>query len=335
MDRRTFSKTVVTAGLIGIAPKFSNSEEYIPLRDKIDLKKKVQAAPLPKIPTTAPAPLRLTDSISQLLWEAGCGKDSSIDKLTQVLQDVVNVKFNDNEIFDIFHTSSASYFPLVGYESNGFKPQYYEMYHSADMLQKYLKDARVDVFMRMVDILANSIIKKVKDDAWHILISSGVDRNTVFYDEYARHNGFSKRLVSLMKTGMRRNGNNVLTDLYISPEAIEATSNLYVESGLITRLFGVNLHSLEELGVKQEYQNFFENELKGTLPTGSNQICVGLDLSKGLASPFQISRPAHLPKWEVFHNPELMRERRLGFDLKGQIGIACIDNQAVLLGSHS
>ena len=343
IDRRKFIGAAAAATIV----------PFIPFRDRIDLTKKVQATPLPKTTKKAQA-TRLpkttlvnipTDSISQLLWEAGCGKESSVESLVKTIHDVVNAKFNDNKIFDIFNLSYLhDDHRLILRDHNLFKPQYYEMSSSVDILQKYLREARVDVIMRMVDVLANSIIKKVKDDSWQTIIYAGTDRSVVFYDEHATGK-FSKRLVSEMKMGMRRGCGNPtsmyrgrLTDLYISPEAREDTKNWQMiggDTGLVTQIFNVNLHSLEELGAGQEYQNFYENELKGTLPKGSNQICVGLDLSKGHASPFQISRPLHKSKWEIFHNSELLRERKLGFDLKGQISIACINNQAVLLGRHS
>ena len=79
------------------------------------------------------------------------------------------------------------------------------------------------------------------------------------------------RLVSLLKTVMRRNGggnsasNNrgLLTDLYVSPEAMEDIRNWGVDQvDEVTRreiytaadgsvkqdIFGVNLHDLDELG---------------------------------------------------------------------------------------
>ena len=98
------------------------------------------------------------------------------------------------------------------------------------------------------------------------------------YDGDAAAGMFSKRLVSLMQTVMRRNsggnsasvGRGRLTDLYVSPEALEDVRNwgldqvdevtrreIYTapEGGApITRIFGVNLHDLDELGEGQEYQ---------------------------------------------------------------------------------
>ena len=57
------------------------------------------------------------------------------------------------------------------------------------------------------------------------LISAGADRNVMIYDADASAGQFSKRLVSLMKVIMRRNGGGnstsinrgELTDLYLSP----------------------------------------------------------------------------------------------------------------------
>jgi hypothetical protein len=115
------------------------------------------------------------------------------------------------------------------------------------------------------------------------LLAAGVDRNIVVYDSDAATGQFTKRLVSLMKTVMRRNGggnsasNNrgMLTDLYVSPEAMEDIRNWGVDQvdevtrreiytaadGSVNRVFGVNLHDLDELGDGQEYQLFYENTL--------------------------------------------------------------------------
>ena len=125
----------------------------------------------------------------------------------------------------------------------------------------------------------------MNDDGWHTILSAGVDRNILVYDADASSGYFSKRLVSLMKTIMRRNGGGnstsinrgQMTDLYLSPEGLEDIRNWGVdevdditrrelitrEGGLLTRIFQVNLHDLDELGEGQEYQSFFTSELSG------------------------------------------------------------------------
>src|SRR6056300_1374105 len=178
----------------------------------------------------------------------------------------------------------------------------YDIGASIDYLLKYARDARWDVVGRAMEVLEASFVKKMNDDGWHTLLAAGVDRNIVVYDSDAAEGQFTKRLVSLLKTVMRRNGggnsasNNrgMLTDLYVSPEAMEDIRNWGVDQvdevtrreiytaadGTLNRVFGINLHDLDELGEGQEYQLFFDNVLSGSLPTGDNEIVVGLDLRK-------------------------------------------------------
>ena len=84
-----------------------------------------------------------------------------------------------------------------------------------------------------------------------------------------------------------------LTDLYVSPEALEDVRNwgldqidevtrreIYTASeggAPITRIFGVNLHDLDELGEGQEYQNYYTSDLSGSMPGTKKEIVVGLE----------------------------------------------------------
>ena len=45
----------------------------------------------------------------------------------------------------------------------------------------------------------------------------------------------------------------------------------------ITRIFGVNLHDLDELGEGQEYQNFYSNQLAASLNGSDPELVVGID----------------------------------------------------------
>jgi hypothetical protein len=223
---------------------------------------------------------------------------------------------------------------------------------SIDWLLKYARDARWDVVGRAMEVLEASFTKKMNDDGWHTILAAGVDRNIVVYDSDAAQGQFTKRLVSLMKTVMRRNGggnsasNNrgQLTDLYVSPEAMEDIRNwgvdqvdeltrreIYVASdsaAVINRVFGVNLHDLDELGVGQEYQLFYENVLNGTMPAGDVEICVGLDLRKRDSFIMPIRQEV-----QIFEDDVLHRQKRAGFYGWAEQGFAVLDNRRVLLGS--
>jgi hypothetical protein len=227
----------------------------------------------------------------------------------------------------------------------------YDIGSSIDYLLKYARDARWDVVGRAMEVLEASFVKKMNDDGWHTLLSAGVDRNIVVYDSDAAVGQFTKRLVSLMKTVMRRNGggnsasNNrgQLTDLYVSPEAMEDLRNwgidqvdevtrreIYVAddgSGVVNRVFGVNLHDLDELGEGQEYQLFYSDVLGGTLDSDA-ELVVGLDLRKRDSFIMPVREGV-----QIFEDDTLHRQKRAGFYGWAEQGFAVLDNRRVILGS--
>ena len=226
----------------------------------------------------------------------------------------------------------------------------YDIGASIDFLLKYARDARWDVVGRATEVLQKSFVKKMNDDGWHTLLSAGADRNILIYDADAANGTFSKRLVSLMKVVMRRNGGGnsssinrgMLTDLYISPEAEEDIRNFGVdeldevsrrevitqEGGLLARMFGVNLHVLDELGDGQEYNDYYEGDLSGTLPAGKQEIVVGLDLTNRDSFVMPVRQGVQI--WE---DPTLHRQRRAGMYGWAEQGFAALDTRRVLLGA--
>ena len=226
----------------------------------------------------------------------------------------------------------------------------YDVGASIDWLLKYARDARWDVVGRAMDVLQGQFVKKMNDDGWHTLLSAGADRNILIYDGDASSGMFSKRLVSLLKVVMRRNGGGnstsihrgELTDLYISPEGHEDIRNWGVdevdeftrrdlivhEGGLLVRIFQVNLHTLDELGEGQEYQNFYTSDLSGTMPSGKNEILVGLDLRNRDSFVMPVRAPV-----QVFEDDTLHRQRRAGMYGWAEHGFAALDTRRVLLGA--
>ena len=228
----------------------------------------------------------------------------------------------------------------------------YSITSSIDILQRYAREARWDIVARAMQVLEAGFVKKMNDDGWHTLLAAGVDRNILVYDADATAGQFSKRLVSLMQTVMRRNsggnaasvGRGRLTDLYVSPEALEDVRNwglaqvdevtrreIYTaaEGGApITRIFGVNLHDMDELGEGQEYQDFFTSELSGAVQGSDTELVVGLDQSSN--DSFVMPVKAQL---EIFEDPTLHRQQRAGYYGFAEIGFGVLDNRRVILGS--
>ena len=226
----------------------------------------------------------------------------------------------------------------------------YSVTASIDWLLRYAREARWDVVGRAMQVLEASFVKKMNDDGWHTVLAAGVDRNIMVYDADATAGQFTKRLVSLMKTVMRRNGGgnsasisrSKLTDLYLSPEALEDIRNWQVDQideitrreiflaadGGITRLFQVNLHDIDELGESQEYQNFFANQLSGSLQGSDLELVVGLDQLSDDSFIMPVKQEV-----QVFEDDNLHRHQKAGLYGWAEIGFAVLDNRRVLLGS--
>lgn len=228
----------------------------------------------------------------------------------------------------------------------------YGITSSIDYLLRYARDARWDIAGRAMQVMEAGFVKKKNDDGWHTLLAAGVDRNVLVFDGDATAGMFTKRLVSLMQVTMRRNaGGNTgsanrgrLTDLYVSPEALEDVRNwgldqvdevtrreIYIatENGApITRIFGVNLHDLDELGEGQEYQQFYTSGLSGALQASDLELVVGLD--QGASDSFIMPVRETL---QVFPDPMLHRQQRVGYYGWMELGFAVLDNRRIILGS--
>ena len=228
----------------------------------------------------------------------------------------------------------------------------YRTGNSVDWLLKHARDARYDIVGRAIEGMMAGVTQKINNDCWHLLISAGADRNILVYDADATAGFFTKRLVSLMKTTMLRNagGNGTslkkgrLTDLFVSPEALEDIRNwnvdqidevtrreIYMASDdgeRLTRVFGVNLHPMNELGESQEYQLFFLNQLAGTLQASDVELVIGLDLANRDSFIMPVNAPV-----EVFNDPAMHRRQEEGYYGWTRAGFACLDGRRVLAGS--
>ena len=228
----------------------------------------------------------------------------------------------------------------------------YNVASSVDYLLRYAREARWDVVGRAMQVMEAGFVKKMNDDGWHTLLAAGVDRNILVFDGDATDGMFSKRLVSLMQTVMRRNsggnsasvGRGRLTDLYVSPEALEDVRNwgldqvdevtrreIYTASedgAPITRIYGVNLHDIDELGEGQEYQSFFTSQLGGNLAASDKELVVGLDQSSNDSFVMPVKE-----QLQVFEDPTLHRQQRAGYYGWAELGFGVLDNRRIILGS--
>ena len=252
--------------------------------------------------------------------------------------------------FVAYTIPNHGYIPQRHVEGDYVMVPTYDIGASIDYLLKYARDARWDVVGRAMEVLEAQFVKKMNDDGWHTLLAAAVDRNIVVFDSDASGGQFTKRLVSIMKTVMRRNGGGnssslnrgMLTDLYVSPEAMEDIRNwgldqideltrreIYTAAdGTLNRVFGINLHDLDELGAGQQYQMFYSDTLSGTMDGGDSEVVVGLDLRKRDSFIMPVRQEV-----QIFEDDTLHRQKRAGFYGWAEQGFAVLDNRRVLLGS--
>jgi len=226
----------------------------------------------------------------------------------------------------------------------------YGIASAIDWLLRYAREARWDIVARAMQVLEASFVKKINDDGWNTLLTAGADRNILVFDADATAGQFTKRLVSLLKSVMVRNGGGntgsirraKLTDIFLSPEALEDIRSWGVDQvdeitrreiytaadGTINRIFGVNLQDLTEFGEGQEYQTFFTSTLGGSLATGDLELVVGMDMLNNDSFLMPVKQDV-----TIFEDPALHRQQRAGFYGWAELGFAVLDNRRVLLGS--
>ena len=252
----------------------------------------------------------------------------------------------DEDEFTAFVMPNCGYIPQNSIEGDYVTVPSYNIANSIDWCLKYAKDANWNIVDRAIQVFKDGFVKKINDDAWHTILAAALDRNAIVYDSAAAAGQFTKRLVSLGKVFMRRNGGGNsaspnqarLTDLYISPEAEEDIRNwnidqvdemtrreIFTSRDGLTSIFQVNLHSFTEFGESQLYQLYWTNTLGGTMPAGDVEIAIGLDLSSNDSFVMPVTE-----ELAVFSDPTLHRQGRAGVYGQLSIALACLDSRRVL-----
>lgn len=253
--------------------------------------------------------------------------------------------------FTAFTVPMAGHIPHRHIEGDEVRVPKYKVANSIDWVIELTMQARWDIITRALEIYRAGFIKKRNNDGWRLIISAAADRNILVYDADASAGLLTRRLFSLMNVVMKRNGGgnhasllkSKLTDFYTSPEGMEDIRHWdlsQVPDGVREEMFvagdgslvaypGITLHELYELGVGQEYQLYFDNQLGGTMGGSDVEIVVGLDrqFEDSFLMPVY-GDPTFNPA-----GPEVHRLGRDGFYGHYWFGLACLDNRRVLLGS--
>lgn len=260
--------------------------------------------------------------------------------------------------YSAYTVAGCGYIPQRTVEGDYVDVPYYKVANSIDWCIDYAENARWDVVSSALDRYRRGFDKKLNDDGWHVILAAGYGRGIIAVDSAASSGYLSKRLISAMKVTMRRNGGGnstcvdrgQLTDLYLSPEAMEDMRNWNLDEiddvsrrelmnagdcdGGSVRVFCVNFHPLDELGEGQEYQTFYEtqlgqNDVNNGMPAGKVELVVGLDLRERQSS---FVMPVRTPL-RTFNDPNLVRQQKQGVFGWMQIGFGALDSRKVLLGA--
>jgi hypothetical protein len=85
---------------------------------------------------------------------------------------------------------------------------------------------------------------------------------------------------------------------------------------------------LDELGVGQEYQLFFTNELAGTMGASDEEIVIGLDRGPSAAFLMPVRQPI-----EIFEDNTVHRSQRAEWYGWTSCGFAVLENRNIIIGS--
>jgi len=271
------------------------------------------------------------------------------------------VRPGDEDSYTAYTLAEQGRLPERRVEASEINVPTFKIGNSIDWDIKFMKEARWDVVKRALAVFEAGFVRKINSDGWRTVLAAAADRGLVVEASgTAAFTGsssclttapnpgeFTKELVSRLHTAMTRgaggNGNGGrLTDLYLSLEAMECVRawdasriDEFTRREIFTsadkglaQIYGVIMHSMTEFGQDQEYDAFLETVLSLAKPGGTEQFCVGLDLSADDSFVMPIKE-----ELEVYDDEALTRFQRMGVFGWMRHGFACLDNRRVLLGA--
>jgi hypothetical protein len=253
--------------------------------------------------------------------------------------------------------------PFTGYtpqrtvEGDYLAVKTYKIATSIDWSREMAEWSRWDVVGRAMQVAEAGVVRKRNNDGWHTILAAAVDRNISISDTSAANGLFTKRLVALAQTVMRRNagGNSTsidkgrLSHIAISPESLQdirswdltqvddvTRREIFLGSDdmmSLTKIFGVTLIDIDELGVGQEFQKYYNNTLAATTPNSKDEIAIGLDLINGAQDSFLMPwvKRENGQFFQMHEDPVLLRLGRKGFFGEGRMGSVVLDNRRVII----
>ena len=245
----------------------------------------------------------------------------------------------------------------------------YRLDSAVSFLKRYARRGRLDVVSKAVERMANEVLVKQERNAWAVALKTLAESGNVLNTDETTVT-FTLDILNRLMTQVKRINRSYaggtttdsygLTDLFLSPEvkedirsfayqpvSITTSSSTLPANNVLTNLpdavrediyrnagtqeiYGVAIHDLIELGPNQKYQSLFKEFYTGSFTASSDELIVGLDLSKD-AFVRPVARQAEsggtftaLPDDQF-----VARSEKIGFYGFLEEGRACVDSRAV------
>jgi hypothetical protein len=244
----------------------------------------------------------------------------------------------------------------------------YRLDSAVSFLKRYARRGRLDVVSKAVERMANEVLVKQERNAWAVLLKTLAESGNVLNP--GTNTAFTLDNLNKLMTQVKRINRSYaggtttdaygLTDLFVSPEvkedirsfayqpvSITTSANALPTNNVLTNLpdsvrediyrnagtqeiYGVAIHDLIELGIGQKYNSLFDEFYTGSFTAASDEIIVGLDLTKdSFVRPVARQAESGGTFTALPDDQFVARSEKIGFYGFLEEGRACVDSRAV------
>ena len=245
----------------------------------------------------------------------------------------------------------------------------YRLDSAVSFLKRYARRGRLDVVSKAVERMANEVLVKQERNAWAVVLKTLAESGNVL-DANETTVTFTLDVLNRLMTQVKRINRSYaggtttdaygLTDLFVSPEvkedirsfayqpvSITTSSSTLPANNVLTNLpdavrediyrnagtqeiYGVAIHDLIELGPNQKYNTLFDEFYTGTFNPASDELIVGLDLTKdSFVRPVARQAESGGTFTALPDDQFAARSEKIGFYGFLEEGRVCVDSRAV------
>jgi hypothetical protein len=242
----------------------------------------------------------------------------------------------------------------------------YRLDSAVSFLKRYARRGRLDVVSKAVERMANEVLIKQERNAWAVALKTLADSGNVLNPGTGTVftlDNLNKLMTQVKRINRSYAGGTTtdaygLTDIFVSPEIKEDIRAFAYQPVSITtstdtlptkltnlpdgvreeiyrgagtqEIYGVSIHDLIELGTNQKYNSLFKEFYSGSFTSSSDEIIVGLDLTKdAFVRPVARQAESGGTFTAMPDDQFVARSEKIGFYGFLEEGRACVDSRAV------